>query len=274
MTSLGEELSVEAQPRTRPMHAATGRIVSRGRLLLGAMYWLTWLSVSRRIPVRTGIQRELEALGIGALALVVPASILVGLIATFQIAAQLLEFGAQSMSIRAIAWFTAREFGPVGAALLVVARSAASIAGELASMRANGEIDALRAMGLDPVKYLVAPKLAALLVGLPALTVLSDALIILGGWIGSTFFLDYSTSFFIEEFRTAFAMRDLIVGLGKSVIFAFVIGLVASDEGLNVQGRVAAIGEATTRAVVYSVLGVLAADTLVNVIFYFIPGLA
>jgi phospholipid/cholesterol/gamma-HCH transport system permease protein len=69
-------------------------------------------------------------------------------------------------------------------------------------------------------------------------------------------------------------MRDLIVGLGKSVIFAFVIGLVASDEGLNVQGRVAAIGEATTRAVVYSVLGVLAADTLVNVIFYFIPGLA
>ena len=141
-------------------------------------------------------------------------------------------------------------------------------------MRAGGEIDALRAMGLDPVKYLVAPKLAALIIGLPALTILSTALIIFGGWIGTTLFLNYSTSFFIEEFRSAFAMRDLIVGLGKSVIFAFIIALVASDEGINIEGRVAAIGEATTRAVVYSVLAVLGADTLVNVVFYFIPGLA
>lgn len=273
MTSLDQPVTTGSRA-PRSVVAPTGRILSRGRLALGALYWLTWLSVSRRIPVRTGIQRELESLGVGALRLVVPASILVGLIATFQIASQLLEYGAQAMSIRAIAWFTAREFGPVGAALLVVARSASGIAGELASMRAGGEIDALRAMGLDPVKYLVAPKLAALLVALPALTVLSDGLIILGGWLGTTLFLDYSSSFFLEEFRAAFAMRDLIVGLGKSVIFAFIIGFVATDEGLNGEGRVAAIGEATTRAVMYSVLAVLAADTLVNVVFYFIPGLA
>jgi len=273
MTSLGEDLTATSPP-TRAFGAVTGRILTRGRLALGALYWLAWLSVSRRIPVRTGIQREIETLGVGALPLVVPASVLVGLIAIFQVASQLLEFGAQSMSIRAIAWFTAREFGPVGAALLVVARSASGIAGELASMRAGGEIDALRAMGLDPVKYLVAPKLAALLIGLPALTILSDALIIFGGWIGTTLFLEYSSSFFVQEFRSAFVMRDLIVGLGKSVIFAFIIGLVAADEGLNVEGRVAAISEATTRGVVYSVLGVLGADTLVNVVFYFIPGLA
>jgi phospholipid/cholesterol/gamma-HCH transport system permease protein len=273
VTSLGERVTGERRV-PRPVLIMTGRILSRGRLALGALYWLAWLSVSRRIPVRTGIQRELETLGIGALPLVVPASLLVGLIAIFQIASQLLEFGAEAMSIRAIAWFSAREFGPVGAALLVVARSASGIAGELASMRAGGEIDALRAMGLDPVKYLVAPKLAALLIGLPALTIISNALIIFGGWIGSTLFLDYSTNFFVEEFRSAFAIRDLIVGLGKSIIFAFIIGLVASDEGINVEGRVAAIGEATTRAVVYSVLAVLGADTFVNVVFYFIPGLA
>ena len=273
MTSTGEHLATGARP-ARPFFAATGRILSRGRLALGALYWLAWLSVSRRIPVRTGIQREVEAIGVGALPLVIPASIFVGLIAIIQIASQLLDFGAQAMSIRAIAWFTAREFGPVGAALLVVARSASGIAGELASMRAGAEIDALRAMGLDPVKYLVAPKLAALLIGLPALTVLSDALIIVGGWIGSTVFLDYSTSFFVEEFRQAFELRDLVVGLGKSFIFGFVIALVAADEGLNVESRVTAIGEAARRAVVYSVLGVLAADTLVNVIVYFIPGLA
>ena len=273
MTSVGEQLGSGSRPG-RPFLTTTGRILSRGRLVLGSLYWLAWLSVSRRIPVRTGIQREVETLGVGALPLVVPASVLVGLIAIFQIASQLLDFGAQAMSIRAIAWFTAREFGPVGAALLVVARSASGIAGELAAMRAGGEIDALRAMGLDPVKYLVAPKLAALLIGLPALTILSNALLIFGAWIGSTLFLDYSTNFFVEEFRSAFEMRDLIVGLGKSVIFAFIIGFVAADEGLNVEGRVAAISEATTRGVVYSVLGVLGADTLVNVVFYFIPGLA
>jgi phospholipid/cholesterol/gamma-HCH transport system permease protein len=276
VTSIGEPVTTPTAEHQigRPFVRVTGRILSRGRLALGALYWLAWLSVSRRIPVRTGIQRELETLGIGALFLVVPASMLVGIIVIIQIASQLLQFGAQAMSIRAIAWFTAREFGPVSAALLVVARSAAGIGGELASMRASGEIDALRAMGLDPVKYLVAPKLAALLIALPALTILSDALIILGGWIGSTLFLSYSSSFFVEEFRVAFELRDLVVGLGKSIVFAFIIGLVAADEGLNVEGRVAAIGEAATRAVVYSVLAVLAVDTLVNAVFYFIPGLA
>ncbi len=151
--------------------------------------------------------------------------------------------------------------------------AAASIAGELASMRANAEIDALRVMGLDPVKYLVAPKLGALLLALPALTVVADGLIALGGWLGSRIFLGFSTSFFVEQFRIAFELRDLVVGLGKSVIFALIIALVAADEGLNVEGRVAAIGAATTRAVVYSVILVLVADTVVNAVFYFIPGL-
>jgi phospholipid/cholesterol/gamma-HCH transport system permease protein len=273
MTSTGEYLTTGAR-RARPFFAATSRFLSRGRLALGALYWLAWLLVSRRIPIRTGIQREIATLGIGALPLVLPASLFVGVIAIIQIASQLLDFGAQAMSIRAIAWFTAREFGPVGAALMVVARSASGIAGELAAMRAGAEIDALRAMGLDPVKYLVAPKLAALLFGLPALTVFSNALIIFGGWIGTTVALDYSTDFFVEEFRQAFEMRDLVVGLGKSIVFAFIIGFVAADEGLNVESRVTAIGEAARRAVVYSVLYVLAADTLVNVIVYFIPGLA
>ena len=77
-----------------------------------------------------------------------------------------------------------------------------------------------------------------------------------------------------ELSNTDLAGADLVVGLGKSVIFAFIIAFVAADEGLNVEGRVTAISEATTRGVVYSVLGVLGADTLVNVIFYFIPGLA
>lgn len=271
----GEEVATGAPPRrSRPFAITTGRFIERGQLALTAVYWLAWLSFSRRSGIGTGIQREFEQLALGALKFVGVASVLVGLITVFQVAYQLSEFGAEMMSVRAIGWFAAREMGPVGVALMIVARSAAGIAGELASMRANGEIDALRAMGLDPVKYLVSPKLAALLVAVPALTILSDGLITLGGWMGSTLFLDFSTSFFLEQLRLAFEVRDLFIGLAKSVIFAFIIVMVAADEGLNVEGSVAAIGVATTRAVVYAVIGVLGVDTIMNAVFYFIPGLA
>lgn len=262
-----------AIPGVRTLGAAGGRFISRGRLLLRALYWLGWLIFSRREVVSSSVERELDAIGLGALRLVTSASLLLGLIATFQIAYQLAPYGAESLSARAIGWFTARELGPLSVALLVVARSASAIAGELGSMSADGEIDALRAMGLDPVKYLVAPKLAALLVALPVLTILADGLIVVGGWIGSTIFLGFNSRFFLEQFRSGFEVRDLLVGLAKAFLFTFIVAVIPADEGLSVQRRVAAIGEATTRAVVFSLIVVLAADTIVNAVFYFIPGL-
>lgn len=246
-------------------------MLGRWELLVRASYWVAWLSFSRRTAMGTGIQRDFDQLGMGALRLVVPAALLVGVIATFQVASQLSQFGAQSLSVRAIGWFAARELGPVVVALLIITRSASGIAGELAAMRANGEIDALRAMGLNPVKYLVAPKLAALLIAVPGLTILADALIVLGGWIGSTAILDVSTRFYFDHFRSSFELRDLFIGLVKSVVFAYIIAIVACYEGLNIEGKLHGIGAAASRAVVYTVLGILASDTLVNAVFYFIP---
>lgn len=257
----------------RGIAAASGRFISRGRLAARTFYWLLWLIFARRGRVGSGVEREMEALGIGALRLVIGASMLVGLIATFQIAYQLSTYSAETMSARALGWFAARELGTIVTALLVVARSASAIAGEFASMSASGELDALRAMGLDPVKYLVAPKLAALLVSLPALTVLSDAAILFGGWIGNSLFLNYSTAFYIDQVREALQLRDVAIGLGKSVLFAVVLVIVAADAGLSVERRVGAISGAATRAVVFCMIGILAMDTVVNAIFYFIPGL-
>ncbi|HKO17012.1 MAG TPA: ABC transporter permease [Gemmatimonadaceae bacterium] len=251
-----------------------GRFVSRGRVAVGSLYWLAWLVASPRSVVSGGVAREMESLGIGALRLVAGASILVGLIGTFQLAYQLQPYGAESMSALAIGWFSTREVGPVVVALLVVTRSASAVAGELAAMGTNGEVDALRAMGLDPVKYLVAPKLAALLVAIPALTILADGFITLGGWIGSTVFLGFNSRVYLDQIRSSLAASDIATGVGKAVLFSLIIGIVAADEGLNVERRVGAIGEAASRAVVYCLLGVLAADTLVNAIFYFIPRLA
>lgn len=250
-----------------------GRFISRGRVAVGALHWLGWILVSPRSVVSGGVAREIDSLGVNALRLVSSASILVGLIATFQVAYQLKQFGAESVSALAIGWFTTREVGPLVVALLVVMRSASSITGELAAMTNSGEIDALRAMSLDPVKYLVAPKLAALCLAMPALTIISDGLITLGGWIGTTFFLGFNSRFYLEQIRSSLALSDLAIGVTKAFVFSFVIAIVAADEGLGTDRRVAAIGEAASRSVVYCLLGVLTADTLINAIFYFIPGL-
>lgn len=251
------------------------RTVSRGRIALDSLYWLFWIIGSPRAVVTSGVAREIESLGIGALRLVGGASVLVGLIATFQAAYQLAQFGAESISSQAVGWFAWRELGPLVVATLVVSRSASSIAGELAAMGANAEIDALRAMGLDPIKYLVTPRLAALLVSIPALTIISDGLITVGVWIGSTFFLGLNTIDFLEQTHAAVEMRDFLIGLGKSALFAFIIAVVSADEGLNVEryGGGGAIAESTTRSVVFCLLAVLAADSFVNALFYFIPGL-
>jgi phospholipid/cholesterol/gamma-HCH transport system permease protein len=250
-----------------------GRFLSRGRVALDAIRWSAWIIVSPRSVVSGGVARELDSLGVAALRLVASASILVGLIATFQVAYQLKQYGAESVSALAIGWFGTREVGPLVVALLVVTRSASAIAGELAAMTTNGEIDALRAMSLDPVKYLVAPKLAAMCIALPALTIIADGLITLGGWVGTTLFLGFNSRFYLEQIRTSLSTSDIAIGAAKSFMFGFVIAIIASDEGLGVDRRVAAIGEAASRAVVYCLLGVLAADTLVNAVFYFIPAL-
>ena len=266
---LTREWSAAAPRGLRP----GGRFLSRSRVALGALYWLGWIIASPRSVVSSGVARELSALGVGAVRLVISASMLVGLIATFQVAYQLKQFGAESVSALAIGWFATRELAPIVVALLVVTRSASSIAGELASMTNNGEIDALRAMSLDPVKYLVAPKLVALLIALPALTIIADGLITLGGWIGTTFFLGFNSRFYLEQIRSSLAISDITIGVAKAILFAFVIAIVAADEGLGVDRRVAAIGEAASRGVVYCLLGVLATDTLINAVFYFIPAL-
>ena len=254
-----------------------GRFISRGRLVLRSAYWLASLLApqprERPTPVTASVTRELDVVGFGAIRLVAASALLVGLITIFQAAYQLAPYGAEVVSARALAWFVAREIGPIVVAILVVARSAAAIAGEFSSMAANGEIDALRVMGLDPVKYLVVPKLAALLIALPTLTAIAIMLAVVGGWLGMSVVLGYNTGLFLEYVHESLAARDVGVGLAKSVLFASIIGIVAADEGLRVERRVSAIGAAATRSVVYCLLGVLGADTAVNAFVYFIPGL-
>ena len=267
-------MTVQVIPERRRDDAAdSGRFTSRTRVAFGSLYWLGWLVGSPRSVLASGVARELEELGAGALRLVASSAVLVGLIAVFQVAYQLQYYSAESLSAKTIAWFAWRELGPVAVALLVVSRSASAIAGELAAMASNAEIDTLRAMGLDPVKHLVAPRLGALLVAVPSLTIIADGLIMIGAWLGSSLFLGLTTRFFIEQTHGAVGQRDLVIGLGKSVLFAFLVAVISADEGLNVSRAPGAVARASSRAVVHCLIAVLAADTFINAVFYFIPTL-
>lgn len=267
-------MSVQVLPERRAVDPPVGgRFVSRMRVAFGSLYWLGWLVGSPRSVLASGVARELDELGVGALRLVASSAVLVGLIAILQVAYQLKLYSAEALSAKAIAWFAWRELGPVAVALLVVSRSASAIAGELAAMVSNAEIDTLRAMGLDPVKHLVAPRLGALLVAVPALTIIADGLIVLGAWLGSSIFLRLTARYFVEQTHGAVSEGDLAIGLAKSLLFAFLIAVIAADEGINVDRAAGAVGRASSRAVVHCLLAVLAADTFINAVAYFIPAL-
>jgi phospholipid/cholesterol/gamma-HCH transport system permease protein len=259
-------------PRTR-FEGPNPELLPALRLLARALYWVPW-AWRPSARARSGTGRDIEALGVDALPLAAGSALLVGLLATFQVATRLQHFGAGTLTPTGIGWFVARELGPVIVALLVVARSSARIAGELAAMTVAAELDALRSMGLEPVKYLVAPRLAALLLTLPCLTLAANAFILLGAWLGHVVFLGASTSSFVEQVRAAFLPWDIVVGVLKGGLFALVIGAVTAVEGLSVERQGGAIGEVAGRAVSYSVLGVLGVDALLNAVLYLIPDLA
>jgi phospholipid/cholesterol/gamma-HCH transport system permease protein len=163
------------------------------------------------------------------------------------------------------------ELGPVLTALIVGGRVGASIAAELGTMRVTEQIDALEAMAINPVRYLVVPRVVAAVVMLPVLTVLSDAIAVAGGWLVSATALGVSSHTYAVSLKEFFYMKDLLSGLIKSVFFGGVISWMACYHGFRTEGGAEGVGIATTRAVVASCVQVLIIDyVLANVLFRFV----
>ena len=136
----------------------------------------------------------------------------------------------------------------------------ASITAELGSMVVSQQIDAMRALGTDPIRKLVAPRLFALLVSLPLLTVLADVLGIFGGWVTAVALYSVSSSVFISSVREAITTDDLIGGIVKPIVFSLIIGTIACRQGLSTEGGTVGVGRSTTRAVVMASITVIIAD--------------
>ena len=205
--------------------------------------------------------------GLSAMPIVGLLSLLMGVVIAFQGADQLSRYGANVFVVDLVGLSMLREFAPLVTAIIVAGRSGAAFAAQLGTMVVTEEVDALRTLGISPVEQLVLPRLLALLVVLPLLTMFADVMGVVGGMLMARGRLNVDYAVFIERLPLAVDQGTLAVGIGKAPIFAAIIAIVGCVQGLRTRGGADAVGTQTTRAVVQSIFLVIVADALFSVAF-------
>ena len=208
-------------------------------------------------------------IGMNALPIVGLISFLIGLILALQSAAQLRMFGASIYVADLIAIAMAREMGPIMTAIVLAGRSGSAITSEIATMVVTEETDALKSMGLNPIRYVLVPKVYAITCMMPLLTILSVLFGIAGAFVIGLTYLGIGFSPFYNEVVNALVLKDIVTGLIKSVVFALLIVTIAAYFGFKVKGGAESVGRATTASVVASIFFVILADCILGLIFYF-----
>ena len=203
---------------------------------------------------------QMDAIGVGSLTIIILTGFFTGGVLTLQTYPTLKFYGAQDQTGRLVALSLVRELGPVLTALMVTGRVGSAISAELGSMAVSQQIDAMRALGTDPVRKLVAPRLIALIVTLPLLTVIADVVGIVGGWTVATGLYGMTSGTFITSVREGITADDIIGGIIKPLVFGFIIGTIACHKGLTTEGGTVGVGRSTTRAVVTASIVVIVAD--------------
>ena len=195
---------------------------------------------------------QMDAIGVGSLFIVSLIGFFSGVVMALQMARALATYGAQGQIGQIVSITLVRELGPVLASLLVAGRNASGIASELGSMRVTEQIDAMRALGTDPIQKLVTPRLIALAVVLPLLTIIADFLGLFGGYMIAITMLNIPSSQYWSSAWHILEYNDLAQGLIKPFLFAIVIALVGCYYGINTSGGTQGVGRSTTKAVVVS----------------------
>ena len=209
----------------------------------------------------------IQSIGADAWIVTSAANLLVGLIIGFIGISELGRFGAVGYVPELVVVAQFRELGALVTAIIVAGRSGAGLASELATMKVSEEIDALRSIGFDPVRWLVVPRCLALVIVLPLLTWIGDAFALVGALIATTTTTDMPMRLYLTATAGAITGKQLAIGLIKSPFLALAIGLVACGQGLATQGGAAAVGARTTTAVVMSIFAVIVIDFLFTLLF-------
>jgi phospholipid/cholesterol/gamma-HCH transport system permease protein len=215
----------------------------------------------------TSLAAHMEETGLDAVPIVALLTFMVGAVVAFLGATVLQKFGAQIYTVDLVGFSFLREFGVLLTAILLAGRTASAFTAQIGSMKANQEIDAIQALGLDPVELLVLPRVLALLLTLPMLTFLAMISGIFGGGVVCALALDISPRMFLYMLQNDIAVQHFLVGIVKAPVFAFIIAVIGCLEGFRVSGSAQSVGEHTTSSVVQSIFVVILLDAVFALFF-------
>lgn len=212
--------------------------------------------------------KQAVKIGVNAVPIVLVMTFIIGLVLALQSASQLRNFGADVFIVDLIVIAMMGEMGPLITAILVAGRSGSSIAAEIATMKVTSELDALQTMGLNPLRFIVLPKLYGSIFTLPFLTILANVSGILGGALAAYIYLDISPATFFSRMGESLYNKDIITGMVKSIVFANIIVLTGSFYGFHVDKGAEGVGRVTTQSVVVAISLVIVADMILGLLFY------
>jgi len=273
----GGDHAVRRLKRRRPLGTldqlgrATVSILHELRLVLAFLGQIVVAAAGVLRSPRSANLRELPATmersGADAVPVIIVINFLVGVAMAFQSAAQLKQFGANILVADLIGISICRELGPLMTAIVVCGRSGAAFAAELGFMQVNEEIDALRTMGFGPMRYLVLPRVAALIVVVPLLSLLADVAGVLGGLAVGVTTLDLTARAYLNQTMRVVSLWDVSSGIVKSVVFAFAVALIACQQGLATSGGAQGVGRRTTSTVVITMFTLILIDAVLTIFF-------
>jgi len=237
---------------------------------VGAVVILAWDALRKglRPPYEWDLLlAELHHLGVRSLSITNITALFTGMVLAVQTSYSLGAYGVKSFTGDMVSLSIVRELGPVLTGLMMAGRVGSGITAEIGSMAVTEQVDAIRALAADPVRKLVVPKVVATVIMLPVLTILADAIGILGGLVIAVVNLDQPAAFYLQRVRRAVGFSDLFSGLGKSVFFALFIAVVGCYNGLTTKGGASGVGRYTTFTVVAASILILISDFFLTKLF-------
>ena len=231
-------------------------------------YWSVVDLFKKHTHRKGEVVNQAVLMGVNAALIVAATAFIIGLVLALQSAAQLRTFGANIYIVDLTVIAMMSEMGPLITAIMVAGRSGSSIAAELATMKVTSETDALKTMGLNPVRFVVVPKMHGGILTMPLLTILADTMGILGGMLIGMAYLDISPLVFLNRMEESLHLMDIIYGVIKSLVFSYLIVITGSYFGFQSKRGPSEVGKVTTNAVVVSISLVILADSIMGLLIY------
>jgi phospholipid/cholesterol/gamma-HCH transport system permease protein len=269
MSTFTSKLPESSRPSVLPLLASQAK-----RLLLTlqdySLLFADTVAKSLSPPIYFGdIVQQMDLIGVGSLPIILLTGFFIGGVMVLNTASQFQRFGAVSLTGEVVALGLVRELGPVIAGLLITGRNGSAIASELGSMVVTEQVDAMRALGTDPVRKLVVPRVLATLIVLPLLTGVADLIGLVGAFIVSRFTLQQTASQFWSQAMQSLAFGDLLQGMIKPLIFALIISTIGCFYGLRTTGGTQGVGRSTISAVVVASITVITMDFFLGKLLLF-----